>query len=300
MGAKDKDDKVVMVVDKNGICLDLTRPAKVRKLIDLDKAVLISSQPPIIKLKKSVRRIKMDIRKINEYFDKNREVFVQNISGGVVSLSFYHPDGRIEPFSLPNDRRPICLTNWITKDLIRNSVDFRRLLMRKPPAIRLLSENEYSELIHKVARETGKSVVDVESDIAEKITNRGGYVVPSSGEDLGLKVEPPPSSMAAELSAKAEVAPKSDEVVPKSDEVVPKKADIDVPGIADVGINPRVLQIVANCSESAENRIKAQDAIAELALLNLTDIDLNYIIGNCAYKTVRAWAQKKLSEVNKK
>ena len=294
MGAKDKDDKVVMVLDKNGNCLDLTRPGKVRKLIDLDRAVLVSSQPPVIKLKKSVRRIKMDIRKINEYFEKNHEVFIQNISGGVVSLSFYHSDGRIEPFSLPNDRRPICLTNWITKDLIRNSVDFRRLLMRKPPAIKLLSEEEYFELINKVAKETGKSVEEVESDVAEKITHRESYIVPSSGEDLGLKVESPPSSMATKLSDSDK------DVDSKSDEVVSKTADIDVPGIADEGISPRVLQIVANCSESAENRMKAQDAIAELSLLNLTNIDLNYIVGNCAYKTVRAWAQKNLLEMSKK
>jgi hypothetical protein len=86
----------------------------------------------------------------------------------------------------------------------------------------------------------------------------------------------------------------------KSEEVMRASAgadDLNIPGSVEDAVNPRVQQIVANCSAQAEGRIKAADALEELENLNLTADDLHYVIGSCAYKTVASWAQRKLKEV---
>jgi hypothetical protein len=70
-----------------------------------------------------------------------------------------------------------------------------------------------------------------------------------------------------------------------------KTSDVDVPGVVEDDVNPRVMQLMASCSPDSDNRTGSQETIDQLRLINLSAIDLEYIKGNCSWKTVIAWAQ---------
>jgi hypothetical protein len=275
--------KNIKVIDSEYNELEPTRPGKARKLLNSGKAKLLNEKIPLIQLKKIVKKqedLKMDLRSIERYFKDNEEVYVQNISGGVVSLTFYDTDGRPEPFSLINDRRPIRLTDYIPKEIIRKSSALRKLLMRRPPVLRLLSEENYAGTITTIAKETDKTPEEVVDELSEKISNRRTKL-PESAEEKKAKED-----------LKLEVIDASEDGGPEGD-------DLEIPGTVDSGINPRVIQVVADCSDQATKRIKAGEALAEFKNMNLSIDDLNYIIGNCGYRTVVSWAQKEVASVEK-
>jgi len=272
--------KSVQVVDLIYRRLEPTRPGKARKLLGSGKAKLLDEGLPLIQLQKKVFKkedTKMDRRSIESYFKENDEVYVQNISGGVVSMSFYSGQ-RPEPFTLPNDRRPINLSDYMTKEIIKSSPDFRKLVMRRPPALRLLTVEQYENTIRKIAKETSKEPDDIVEEIAEKISkHRSKELEPLKEEKDSLKMDVMETPM--------------DEGVEDN--------DLEIPGTADTGLNPRVLQIISQTSSLSENRMKASEVIDELGKLNLTVDEYNYVIGGCGYKTVVAWAQKRLSVLQK-
>lgn len=279
MGEGGKD---VLVTDESWAFLDSTRKGKARKLLKSGKAVMLAKDPPFIQLRKTVsvkekegKKMSM-VKSIDQYFREQAEIYIQNISGGVVSLTFYENDGRVEPFSLPNDRRPVRLTDYIPKEIVIKSPDFRKLIMRRPPAIRLLSDEEYYKTIKTIATETGKDVEKVVDEISEKLTKVQTHTEMKIREEDEIKM-----------------------VEQEVSDSIKDGTELDIPGEADSGISPRVLQLVGNCSKQAELRMKADDALAELATLNLSIEDLNYIVSNCDYKTVVVWAKKKLREIEK-
>lgn len=273
-------DKKVQVTDSDWHFLEPTRPAKARKLLRDNKAELVDRNPPMIQLNRTInveggkKKMGTEIKSVNQYFEKEEEVYIQNVFGGVVSLTFKDRDDSI-PFTLSNKRVPIRLTDHIHKDIIVRSSDFRRLLMRKPPAIRLLTEEQYNSIIGRVAKETGKSESEVISDASDQL-NR----FQQKAEKL---VEAP--------------APFNPEAPATEDGDATKGLRaIDVPGQLDEGIHPRAMQVISSCAVDADNRMSAESALEELALIDL-DVDaLNYVAGNCSYKSIRVWAQKKLLE----
>lgn len=275
--------KDVLVTDQDWSFLESTREGKARKLIKSGDAKLLSKDPPFIQLKRAVFKQKGEgvmattLMSLDKYFKENESVYVQNVAGGIVSLTFRSSDGRPEPFSLPGDRRPIRLTDYVPKEMIVRSADFRKLVMRRPPAIKVLTETEYMERIGAIAKERGKEEGVVLEEITERMAKAQRKEIPIVN-DIKMKVEEPGEQ---------------EEIHEAADGV----KDINIPGnVDDAGVNPRVQQIVGNCSPQAENRIKASDALEELENLNLSVGDLNFIIGNCVFKTVSQWAQRKLKE----
>jgi len=281
MGGGSKD---VLVTDKNWQFLESTRPGKARILVKEGKATFISEKPPMIQLNRTVdlERGGKKMQTINEYFKGNNdEVYIQNVSGGIVSLTFKDVNGDVVPFSLPNDRRPLCLTNRIPMELIKRSTDIRALVQRTPPAIRLLTQEEYTAMLETIARESGQTVEQVINNINEKVSLAQSKIVQTSPEDARALAE---------------------DTVKKDEEggVRVQTGDIDIPGMVEDNVDPRVMQIVASCAEDAGNRMEAKSAIEQLSLMNLTAMDLEYIKGNCAWKSVIAWAAKKKVEDKKK
>jgi len=279
----DADNKNVMVTDEEWKFLESTREGKARKLLKTGKADLIAKDPPFIQLKKKVfiqdkKEKKMNnLRSIDQYFKDQEEVYVQNVIGGIVSLTFHAQDGRVEPFTLPNDKRPVRLTDYIPKDMIRRSPDFRKLLMRRPPAIRLLTDEQYGTRLEKLAKTTKKSEDEIVNEVAEKLS-------------LAQRKIPEPAK-------KKDTDPVMNTQNEPETPAQGVQSDVAIPGQADDGINPRILQIVGNCSTLAEERLKAEDAIAELENVNLTLEDANYIVSSCQYKTVQTWAQKQIKKM---
>jgi hypothetical protein len=266
-----RSNKEILVTDLDWKFLPPTHDRKALNLIADGKAKLLGKDPLLLQLNRKLDKeeLKMPYRSINEYFEQNKDVYIQNVSGGVVSLSLYHEDGRVEPFSLPNDRRPICLTDHMPYNLIIQSTDIRRLVQRQPPAIKLLNRAEYEEMIGIIARETGKSTGQVISEVTEKITNAQAHV---------SNVAPTPVY--------------DDEVPPKIDPRTIRQADIDIPGTTEPSVNPHVMQIIMSSSPDAPTRMTANEAIEQLALMNLTEDDLAYVAGNASLKPIIKWAEK--------
>ena len=296
------DGKNIFVTDQDWAFLENTRPGKARKLVKEGDAKFISKDPPFIQLQKKVCVKKEDfkmnnLRSIDQYFRENDEVYIRNASGGVVSLTFYDQTGRVEPFTIPNEKRPIRLTDYIPKDLILKSPDFRKLIMRRPPAIILLNSEDYFNTLNKVAVESGKKPEQVVDEIQEKLFQARARLPISElvPDDQKIVMKDPEESSAVV----PEIIMRDAEELP----VVPpeggKDSDLTIPGSVNDGVHPRVLQIIGSCSKLATNRMKANDAISELDTINLTLEDLNYISSNCAYKTVQHWATKKLSDMEK-
>lgn len=273
-------DKTVIVTDKDWAFLKNTRPGKARILVKKGEASFVTKKPPMIQLNKTVSTdggTKMIT--INDYFkNSDGDVFIQNISGGIVSLTFYHTDGRVEPFTLPNDRRPICLTNRIPIEMVQRSTDIRRLIQRRPPAIKLLTAEEYSKAVELISKESGKTIEQVVDDAEDKLTK-------------------------AQTKIATQESIKEDEKETVDTDVMESKAprinDIDIPGVVEDEVDPKVLQIIAASSPESGNRADATFTIEQLALMNLKETDFEYIIGNASWKKVIAWAQKKKKEIKK-
>lgn len=265
---RSRNDKEVLVTDLDWKFLPPTHDRKALNLIADGKAKLLQKDPLLLQLNRKLdkKEIKMPYKSINEYFESNKDVYIQNISAGVVSLSFYHRDGRVEPFTLPNDRRPICLTDHIPVELIIGSTDVRRLVQRRPPAIRLLTREEYEEMLGIIARETGKPEEQVISEVTEKLskaqTKTAEIPVPAEEE---VKIEPH-----REMTS----------------------SDIDIPGMVDDKVDPKVMQTMASSAPDAANRLSSNEVIEQLSLMNLTMNDLEYITGNSSLRPVIAWANR--------
>lgn len=267
MDGKDRD---VLVTDKSWAFLPSTRPAKARKLLRDDKANLLNEVPPLIQLNRTViQKGEMNMSKeekvvpvtINEYFKKNEEVYVQNLSGSILSMEFRDGDMKI-PITIPNISTPLCLTDRIPKELIVRSADFRKFVMSSPPRIRLMTVDEYSAQMVRVAKDLGTSV-------DEAVKEAGDQLVTLTNKSERLE---------------------------RPEEDTTTTHDPSVPGLVDSPIQPRVMQIISNCSPDAKPQTPADSALKELRKLKLTADDLNFIL-TCTHPAVRKFATARLSDM---
>ncbi len=295
--------KTVMVNDAEGQVLENTRPGKARrliaeKLIAEKKAVLIETEPPLIKLRKIVTIYKggtnMDIGSINKYFAANKNIFVHNVSGTQISLTFYRPDGRSEPFTIPNTKIPICITQYVPFSLVIESTDFRRMVQRRPPRIKLLTEEEYTQTITSMARVMGASIEDLEKKADEAIRYVTEKLIPVAKSDI--KVE---GMAAARDAIKHPVTTLADTEKFQPPTGLPEEQEIKEPGV--IGVSPKVLGLCMKLEEAAkagDTKVFATDMIMQMNDLSLTAEDLHYLIDNAVVKRVKKWATEKLSEVS--
>lgn len=265
--------KQVLVTDPAGHFLDSTHPGKARILLRKGKAEMISIQPPMIRLNRIVNvdrggiAMKKILRKqdLHKYFKEQEEIIVQNISGGVVCLTIYHPNTTLEEhMRIENNRYPIILTDKFPKDWLTASTDLRHMLTRNPPTLHLLTRDEYDGLLSTIAKQTKKTVEEVKETIAVAI------------------------DQAQDQTPAAKDAP-------DLDEIEHRQKDLDIPGESNE-VSSRVLQISSQCASDLpeDRRMTADAALTELDVLNLNLVDLNYLAAN-PYKTIRVWAQQQLN-----
>lgn len=83
---------------------------------------------------------------IQEYFEKEKEVYVRNRTNplGVVSIPLATDRGETT-FLIPKTVLPVCLTQYVPKEQIVKSTGFRGLVQRG--AIELLTEEQYNQVI---------------------------------------------------------------------------------------------------------------------------------------------------------
>jgi hypothetical protein len=168
-------DVLVPVLDQYNRFISSTNPAKARILIKKGKALVFNKNPFMIKLLEGERCF--DMAKITQrkntynnftnYFKSEREVFIQNVGGTQISLSFMN-GGQKEFITLPNTRKPYNLTSHLPFESIKYSTDFRKLLMRRPQILVLLEEEDFINYYEGAAASNG-TTIEEEIDSAEQL-----------------------------------------------------------------------------------------------------------------------------------
>jgi len=192
------------------------------------------------------------------YFKEEKDVYIQNVSPGQVSLQFGRGDDA-QGYTLRRKRDPINLTNYIPFKKIAESTDFRRMLARKPALFNLLTEEQYQSYFQAKAK-VDKVSVDEAIANAEAVANH--------------KVVAP-----VKTTAPADEEENTASKVEREEDVV----------------NPRVIHL---CHQATSGEIPVSERMKPAELLQeLKDLesefkfdDLEYVLAHIQVKAIRSWA----------
>jgi len=209
------------------------------------------------------------ITNFTEYFRVERDVYVQNMSNTQVSLQFETFPGRIESVLLPKTKNPLNLTQLIPFSAIKQSVDLRKMVNRRPPVLRLLEENEYIEFYQNLAKRRGVSpeeVMDEAHQSQSDLQNKRAFTNPTRKARKTIEEE-------AEERKNEPMDP-------------------------DEKVTARVVGLCASVGDDLDekDRMGAREMLDELREMDLTTADLEYLLGHGYYKSVKKYAQKELEE----
>jgi hypothetical protein len=277
----------IIVLDNQGTVLEPTAQGKARKLLRNKQAAIHSREPFAIRLNKTVddtpRNTHMSIINFTKYFEKERDVYIKNISGEQVSVTFDLGGNRSEGFLFPPTKDPLDLSRAIPFQAIKNSMDLRKMLNRRPPVLQLMSEEEFLGHYELAAKRlslrtpAGKPDVDAAINAAEELRAR----LANKTMVLDDAPEPEPIHDVIEddpLSGKRTVRSRSE----MSEEEL---------------INPKILHLCHQVSPQItdKEKIPAQQLLDELK--NLGDLkvdDYEYIRSHGWYKSVKNWAKQEI------
>ena len=110
----------------------------------------------------------MQITNFTEFFKVERDIYVSNISNCQVSVTFEVSPGHSENYLFTNSKDPVNLTRHIPFHAIKSSMDLRRMLNRIPPALTLLTDEEFNNYYTKQVKTHGFKSVDEAIDKAEQ------------------------------------------------------------------------------------------------------------------------------------
>jgi hypothetical protein len=262
----------IPVLGPDGTILSYTNPARARQLATSGKAVVVQERPFIIRLKRDpTKEGKMtdQVTNFTEFFRNERDIYVQNKSNTQVSMQFETHPGRIESVLLPRDKKPINLTNLVPFDALKQSVDLRKMITRRPPVLVFLEENDYIKYYEDLAA-AKKSTADAEIESAHTYQR-----------DLqDRRVFTNPTLTAAERKTLDEEA----------------QARAEEPADPDEKIQPRIYGMCTSAGDDVaeKDRLGAREMLEELKDMVLTTGDLEFLLGHVKYKSVLAFVHKEL------
>ena len=235
-------------------------------------------------------------RNFTEYFKSERDVYVQNLANAQVSCEFPIAQGRVEGFTFPHNRDPINLSQHIPFHAIKDSMDFRKMLSRRPPALQLLTQEEYDAFYAKKAQQQGlmtdgKPDIDAAVDASEERRRR------TADKNLREKVtdkDPEPIHEVIESGTGPKGAAHFGERNRVAAHEMISEDDI---------INPRVLHLCNQVKNEIpeEERMPAKDLLDSLQdIPELKLDDLEHIRAHGFYKSVKKWAKGKMGELSDK
>ena len=286
----------VIIIDSEKRFLEYVHPGRARRMVKEKKAKVFSKSPFAIMLLRPVssssirRRKEMTVRNFTEYFKDERDVYVQNMASAQVSVEFPINNNRTEGFTFPHSRDPINLTQHIPFDAIKGSMDFRKMLSRRPPALQLLSEDEYTAYFSKRASKRGMTTTEGEPDIDAAIDQseekRRRTADRTMREHVADKAPPPIHEVIEKGTGPGGAKHFGERERVMSSEVVTE----------DEIINPKVLhycnQVKAEIEE--EERMPARElleALEDIPELKLDDLE--HIRAHGYYKSVKKWAKQR-------
>lgn len=226
----------------------------------------------------------MGVSNYTEFFKEEKDIYVQNVANAQVSIEFNLGNGQLEGYTFPPTRDPVNLTQEIPFNVIKQSMDFRKMLARRPPALQMLSAEEYEAYFTKKAHQRGlKSVDEAIEEAAERRMNlkdRSRKTTEATPEPIHEVTEqgsgPGGMPMFGEKQRVTSTAPVSEEEV----------------------LNPKVLhycnQVKAELEEN--ERMPAQELLESLqSIPNMKLDDYEYIRAHGYYRTVKKWAKNEMA-----
>jgi len=210
----------------------------------------------------------MAVTNYTEFFKSERDIYVQNISNCQVSVMFEVGPGHTESHLFVNSPDPVNLTQRVPFQAVKSSMDFRKMLNRQPPALKLLDEEQYKAYYQKSAEKRGLETVEEAIEAAEK----------QRAEVQNHVLDKP-----VDLLKEADNKVTQEEVQQEEDAISPRVLNL-------------CLQVHPSLTEQV--RLSAQSFLTELdAIGNLTLADWEYIQGHGFYKSVKNLAKKNIAEL---
>lgn len=261
----------------DGEVISYTHPARARKLLKNGIFVIHSKKPFVVMrtAKEGIvpKRKAKPITNFTQYFRDAEEVgadiYVQNISSTQISMTFYVGVNQIESVVIPETKDPYNLCQDVPMSVLKESMDLRKLVNRRPEVLRLLSEEEYVKYYELQA---AKARIDTDEAISRALEKKNRLMrkIKNAGD-----------------------APKT------LDQLALERNKMDEEAEPEVQIHPR---IVGLCAQVGAGIKQAEMLKAETFLEKLEDLqdslepqDLDYLVGNGYWKTVTGWAAKEQS-----
>ena len=141
----------VVILDEHGKLASKTSSAMARKMLKRKDAHVVSKNPFMLQLNpRNNGGNTMERLQIQQLLSTEQSLYLQNISGGIVSIEFRNGDQLI-PFRLANTREPICITDAVPFEILKKDFKFRELLNRgnigKPEWVRIFTQEQYSDYL---------------------------------------------------------------------------------------------------------------------------------------------------------
>ena len=277
----------ITVIDADNALLNPCHPARARLLVKEGKAVWKSSDRPTIQLLRIVsqelkKSTTMPITNWTKFFEKEGDIYVQNISNNQVSLEFETSPGHSEGFLLKASRNPINITQHIPFTAVKASPAFRKMLNRRPPVLQILDEKEFVEYYERRAAVQNLPSAEHAMDRAEQerlgLVNKTAFTTNDKPEPIH-EVIADGKSLGERKEVRAFESINSDEV-----------------------INPRVLHLCTQVHPDIKDaeKMKANEMLSELETVedSLKIDDYEYIRAHGYWKTVKNWAKARISKLS--
>lgn len=211
----------------------------------------------------------MTVKNFTEFFKTENDIYVQNISNCQVSVMFEIGAGHTESYLFTNTKDPVNLTQEIPFSAIKASMDMRKMLNRVPPALKVLTQEEYTAYYSRAAatRELPDATAAIQDAARRRVTTQ--HHIPLDSAD---KHEEP-----AAVDQKTASAPTTEDE-----------------------INPKILNLCLQVHPRVEDtaKITAQTFLVELdSAGTLSLLDWEYVLAHGYYKTVKNLAKKNIAHL---
>lgn len=254
-----------------------THPARARKLLKEGKAEVFSNDPFTIRLKGEKGKIMTAMKtttmtNFTEFFrGEERDIYVMNLSNTQVQFDVEVSPGRTVPILIPRTRNPYNLTQHVPFQALKNCVDIRKLVNRRPPVLRLLTYEEYMEYYEIQAKRFNST--------------------PEEEIEKALEVQ------AGLLTKTAYTAPEDERA--KTVEALRAELEKDPEAMAEAQPLPKIIGLCNAVGPDIEKdkKMSANDLLIELELLEpeMKAIDFDYVASHGFYTLVKRWATQKIA-----
>jgi len=259
----------IPVLDNSDRVISKTTSAKARILVKKGKASIFSVDPFMIKMMDNITKenVMEGYFDFFEYFKSERPIFAQNVSNTVISFGFKTNSGQEFPVQIPNTPKPFCFTDYVSFEMLKESLDLRKMVNKEPKVIKLLSKEDFLKYYQNMADANGTTI---DEELAKGRRSHAGIVDRNKLYDMP-KETPKVMPQMAENKVEVEEQP-----------------------------SPKIIGLCSRVSAELEEneRMPEEDFVERvMALPDLTEADLDYLQSKGHYKKIKSWAASKLEKL---